>query len=432
MADATLRHVHALLEEIRNDGMPKHVLKRALEAVLSALMEDEVSEQTGAGYGERSELRVVRRNGYRDRTFQSGLGTSLLQIPKLRQGTYMPSFLKAHQRSDDALVMAVAECYQQGVSTRNVESIAQALGVESLKKSTVSKMAEALEPQVDAFRKRSLPACPYVYVDARYEHVREDHRVQKMAVMIAIGVREDGIREVLGYRVARVENEAFWSDFLLDLKKRGLSGVRLVVSDAHEGLKKAIRKTFPSALWQRCKVHFLRNLSGRVPRKKRPALVSLAKTIFEQDTAEDARTHRELVGDFYRQAGMHEAADTLDASEDVLRYMDMPPAHWTKLHSTNVLERLNREIKRRTRVVSIFPNRKSLDRLVGALLLEEHEEWMVGRRYMSERSMNLLKTNAQQLEEMAPGGGLLLEAARRPGARGPLGEETQIAAQAAE
>jgi len=161
-------------------------------------------------------------------------------------------------------------------------------------------------------------------------------------------------------------------------------------------------------------------------------LVSLAKTIFEQDTAEDARTHRELVGDFYRQAGLHEAADFLDASEDVLRYMDLPPTHWTKLHSTNALERLNREIKRRTRVVSIFPDRKSLDRLVGALLLEEHEEWMVGRRYISERSMNLLKTNEQQLEDMAPGGGLLLAATRRPGARGPLGEENPIAAQAAE
>ena len=432
MADTTLRHVHALLEEIRNDGMPKHILKRALEAVLSTLMEDEVTEQTGAEYGERSELRAVRRNGYRDRTFHTGLGTSLLQIPKLRQGTYMPSFLKANQRSDDALVMAVAECYHQGVSTRKVEAIAQALGVESLKKSTVSRMAEALEPQVEAFRLRDLPACPYVYVDARYEHVREDHRVQKMAVMIAIGVREDGIREVLGYRVARVENAAFWADFLLDLNKRGLSGVKLVISDAHEGLKRAIGEAFPSGIWQRCKVHFLRNLSGRIPRKKRPALVSLAKTIFEQDTAEEAREQREIVVEFYRRAGMHEAANFLAESEDVLRYMDVPTEHWTKLHSTNVLERLNREIKRRTRVVSIFPNRKSLERLVGALLLEEHEEWMVGRRYISERSMRLLKTNAEQLEEMAPGGGLLLAAARRPGARGPLGGQAPVAAQAAE
>ena len=432
MTDTTLRHVQALLEEIRSDEMPKNILRRALEAVLGALMEDEVTGETGAGYKERSELRVVRRNGYRDRTLHTALGTSVLQIPKLRQGSYMPSFLKAHQRSDDALVMAVAECYHQGVSTRKVEAIAQALGVESLKKSTVSRMAEALEPQVEAFRQRKLPSCPYVYVDARYEHVREDHRVQKMAVMVAIGVREDGAREVLGYRVARVENEAFWADFLLDLVKRGLSGIRLVISDAHEGLKKAIGKAFPSAIWQRCKVHFLRNLSGRIPRKKRPALVSLAKTIFEQDTAEEARQQRELVADFYRQAGMHEAADFLDDSEDVLRYMDTPPAHWTKLHSTNVLERLNREIKRRTRVVSIFPNWKALDRLVGALLLEEHEEWIVGRRYISERSMNLLKTNADQLEDMVPGGGMLLAAARHPGARGPLGGQAPVVTQAAE
>jgi transposase-like protein len=381
-------------------------------------MEAEVSEVAGAQYGERSESRLTRRNGYRTRSFQTGLGSSVLEIPRLRQGSYLPSFLRSHQRSDDALVMAVAQCYQQGVSTRNVEAIAQALGVESLKRSTVSRMAQRLDPQVEAFRTRALPECPYVFVDARYEFVREDHRVRKMAVMVAVGVRFDGVREVLGYGVARVENEAFWMDFLSDLRRRGLTGVRLVVSDAHEGLKAAIRKAFPSARWQRCKVHFLRNLAGRIPRKKRPAMVSLAKTIFEQDSPDEARLHRQLVVDIYVKAGLHEAADFLEQSEDVLTYMEMPPEHWSKLHSTNALERLNREIKRRTRVVSIFTDRKALDRLAGALLLEEHEEWMVGRRYIAERSMKLLKSHSEQLDELVPGAGALLVNAARAHATG--------------
>ena len=413
MAKSTVRHVEGLLEEIREEGLSSGLLRRALEAALSAIMEFEVSEQTGAEYGERSEGRLVRRNGYRSRSFQTGLGTSVLEIPKLRQGSYLPSFLKAHQRSDEALVLAVAECYQQGVSTRNVEAIAQALGVESLSRSTVSRMVEVLDPQIEAFRNRSLGRYPYVFLDARYEFVREDHRVRKMAVLVAIGVREDGVREVLGYAVARVENEAYWGDFLQELRQRGLSGVRVVVSDAHEGLKAAIAKLLPAARWQRCKVHFLRNLSERIPPKKRPALVSLAKTIFEQETAQEAREQRQLVSEIYRRAGMESAAELLESCEDVLTYLDLPTEHWSKLHSTNALERLNRELKRRTRVVSIFPHRQSLERLAGALLLEEHEEWMVGRRYISERSMRLLKSSTDQLDELVPGAGALLEIHRK-------------------
>jgi transposase-like protein len=420
MATSKVRQIEGLVEEIRGDGQAEGLLRRALEAALGVLMDTEASEAAGAGYGQRSGERVTRRNGYRERTYQTGLGTSVLQIPKLRQGTYLPSFLKANQRSDDALVMAIAQCYQQGVSTRNVEAIAQALGVERLSKSTVSAMATRLDAQVEAFRGRELGEHPYVFVDARYEHVREEHRVRKMAVMIAVGVRWDGIREVLGYAVARVENEAFWGDFLQDLKRRGLHGVKLIVSDAHEGLRKAIESTFPGSLWQRCKVHFLRNLSGRIPRKKRAAMVSLAKTIFEQETADEAATHRDLVLDIYRRAGLHEAAACLENSDEVFTYMQLPPSHWTKLHSTNTLERLNRELKRRTRVVSIFPNRKSLERLAGALLLEEHEEWMVGRRYISERSMKLLKTPAEQLDDLVPGAGLLLRLNSQPAPPGGL------------
>ena len=410
MAKTTVRQLSALMEEMRAEGGGIDLLRRALEAALAALMEDEVSQLTGADHGERNPERTTRRNGYRKRTLHTGLGSSVLEIPKLRQGSYLPSFLQAHQRSDEALVMAVATCYQQGVSTRNVAAIGQALGVESLSSSTVSRMAQALDPQIQAFRDRPLGEFPYVFVDARYEFVRENHRVEKMALLIAIGVRHDGPREVLGFSVARVENEAYWSDFLRELKARGLTGVRLLVSDAHEGLKAAIARVFPEARWQRCKVHFLRNLGQRIPRKKRPALVALAKTIFEQESAQDARNQRALVVEIFHRAGMTEAATFLERSDEVLSYLEMPSEHWTKLHSTNALERLNREIKRRTRVVSIFPHRASLERLAGALLLEEHEEWTVARRYISESSMQKLKEPEEQLEELAPGAAALLAA----------------------
>ena len=404
-----LRHVEALLEEIVAEPSVDDTLRKGLEAFLAALMESEATELTGAPHGAHDPARVTYRNGYRDRKFQTGLGSHELRIPKLRQGTYLPSFLKSRQRSDDSLLLAVAACYHQGVSTRNVEKVAQALGVESLKKSTVSKMVATLDPQIEAFRKRPLGKCPYVFLDARYENVRESHAVRKVAVLVALGVREDGAREVLGYAVERVENETYWRDFIADLVQRGLGGVRLAISDAHEGLYRAIEKGFPAARWQRCKVHFLRNLGSRIPRKQRPAFLALAKTVFSFDTREEAEQQRAEVAAVFRRAGRGDAAAFLEASDEVLTYLDFPVEHHTKLHSTNVLERLNRELKRRTRVVSIFPNRPSLGRLVGALLLEEHEEWMVARRYISERSMKKLLTPQELLEgEVQGAGGLLV------------------------
>jgi len=392
--ETTIRQVEKFVKEVMEGDDASSLLKRALEAALAAIMEGEVSELTGADRGERCADRATYRNGYRERRFDTGLGSTTLQIPRVRNGTYMPSFLKARQRSDDALTVALVTCYQQGVSTRKAEAIAQALGVEEITKSTVSRMIAALDPQVDAFRQRKLPVCPYVFVDARYENVREDHRVQKMAVMVALGVREDGAREVLGFAVAPVENEAYWEDFLQDLRKRGLSGVRLVVSDGHEGLKLAIGRVFPSAQWQRCKVHFLRNLGSRIPQKRRPALLALAKTIFEQETFDDALAQRAQVAEAFRRAGQADAAELLESADEILTYLSFPLEHRTKLHSTNVVERLNRELKTRTRVVSIFPNRASLVRLVGALLLEEHDEWIVGRRYISEQSMKSMRSPA--------------------------------------
>ncbi len=410
MAETSLRHIEALVKEILEGKDLGDLLRHALEAALRAIMEAEVTDLAGAGYGEHSLERKAQRNGYRSRRFDTPLGSMELEVPKLRKGSYLPSFLSARQRSDDALRLALVECYRQGVSTRRAEAVAKALGIESLSKSAVSRMLEALDPLVKEFRSRALPRCPYVIVDARYENVREDHAVRKVAVLVAIGVREDGGREVLGFDVARVENEAFWTDFLQDLKRRGLDGVRLVISDAHEGLRRAIERTFPEALWQRCKVHFLRNLGSRIPRKRRPALLSLAKTIFEQDSFEDAVEHRRRVVNIFHEAGQVEAAEFLEKTDEVLTYMHFPEAHRPKLYSTNMVERINRELKRRTRLVSIFPNRQSLIRLVGALLLEEHEEWIVARRYISERSMRELRSLGEELDELVPGAGRLLQA----------------------
>jgi len=396
-SEKSLRHVSALVEEVLSGSDVKGLFRKALEAALAAVMEVEVSEQLGATHGERSEGRRGHRNGYRERTLQTGLGTSTIRVPKVRKGHYRPSFLTAYKRSDDALLAAVAACFHQGVSTRKVETVMRELGVQNMKKSQVSEVVKRLDPQVEAFRTRKLGECPYVFLDARYENVREDNEVHKVAVLVALGVRRDGMREVLGVSVARVENEAFWDDFLVSLVDRGLEGVKLAISDAHQGLRQAIAKRLVAAKWQRCRVHFMRNLATRVSRRHQPACLALAKTIFAQESHAAALAQRDMVAKALRQAKQHAAADFLESTDDVLNYMLFPAEHWTKLHSTNVVERLNRELKRRTRVVSIFPNRASLIRLAGALLLEEHEEWLVGRRYISERSMDQLYSPAEVL-----------------------------------
>lgn len=396
-SEKSLRHVNALVEDVLSGGDVSGLLRKALEAALAAVMEAEVSEQLGAAHGERSEERQGHRNGYRDRTFQTGLGTSTLRVPKVRSGHYSPSFLTAYKRSDDALLAAVAACFHQGVSTRKVEAVMRELGVEHMKKSQVSEVVKRLDPQVEAFRTRPLGEFPYVWLDARYENVREDDEVHRVAVLVAIGVRRDGMREVLGVAVERVENEAFWEDFLAALLERGLSGVKLAISDAHEGLRKAIQKRLVSAKWQRCRVHFMRNLATRVGKRHQAACLALAKTIFAQESHAAALDQRHAVAEALRKAGQRSAADFLESTDDMLTYMLYPQDHWSKLHSTNVVERQNRELKRRTRVVSIFPNRDSLIRLAGALLLEEHEEWLVGRRYISERSMDQLYSPTEVL-----------------------------------
>ena len=400
----SLRHVVAFVKEFLADGDSKNLLRKGLEAALAGLMEAEVGEQIGAGHGERAPGRAAMRNGYRERQFQTGLGTSTLKIPKLRAGSYFPSFLVSYKRSDDALLAAMATCYLEGVSTRNAAHVARALGVENMGKSQVSAICARLDPMVAAFRERELGEFPYVWLDARYENVREAGHIRKVAVLVALGVRRDGMREVLGVAVERTESEAHWDAFIESLRKRGLRGVKLAVSDAHEGLRRAIEKRLPGAKWQRCRVHFMRNLAQRLPKRKAPALLALAKTIFSAQSYKEAVEQRAEVAEIYEKAGFEDVAEYLTGADEVLTYMEFPAQHWTKLHSTNLVERLNRELKRRTRVVSIFPNRASLVRLAGALLLEEHEEWLVGRRYIAENSMDQLYSPAEQLGLDEPSG----------------------------
>lgn len=363
-------------------------LREMVIEIVHQVMEAEVSTLTGAGYGERNPDRMTHRNGYRERQWTTRLGDIDLEIPKLREGSYFPSFLEPRRRAEKALVSVIREAYVQGVSTRRVERLCQQMGVERLDKSFVSRLTKGIEAEVSIFKNRRLEAdFPYFFADARYEKVRGEGRVRTMAVMVAVGVRTDGHREIVGFDVALGEKQHLWRDFLQSLVDRGLNGVRLVVSDSHKGLKNAIEECFPGASWQRCQVHFMRAMLARVSRRYRPMVSALLRTIFAQPTMEEARNQLRRVADTLRPK-YPDVAELVEAAEDeVLAYMAFPPEHWTKLYSTNMLERLMRTIKARTRVVSIFPTKDSLERLVGSILIEENEEWMEVRRYISETSM---------------------------------------------
>jgi transposase-like protein len=314
-----------------------------------------------------------------------------LAIPKLRTGSYFPSFLEPRRRAEQALVAVVAEAYVQGVSTRKVEALVQSLGIDSLSKSEVSRLCASLDEQVTAFRTRRLDAeYPYLWLDARYEHVREDGRVQSMAVVVAYGVRADGVRDVLGVAVEVQEDVDRWRAFLQDLVARGVRGVRLVVSDAHPGLKQAIREVFVGASWQRCRVHFLRNVLSQVPKTAQAMVAATVRTIFEQTSRQAAQTQLQhvtglLAGRFPRVVRL-----LAEAEEEIFTFYDFPLAHRRQIYSTNPLERLNKELKRRSAVVGIFPNRAAVLRLLGAVLAEQSDEWRVGRHYFSEVSMRQL------------------------------------------
>jgi len=365
------------------------VVRESVRAVAQELMEVEVSELIGARLGERSEDRATHRNGYRPRRWDTRAGEIELQIPKLRQGSYFPSFLQPRKRSEQALVSVVQQAYVCGVSTRRVDQLVESLGLR-ISKSEVSRIAALLDEQVAAFRERPLEGrYPYVFVDAKVEKVRDGGRVVRKCVVVAHAVHESGRREIIGLDVGEAETEAFWREFLRSLVARGLLGVRLAVSDAHPGLKAALAQVF-GAPWQRCTVHFLRDCLGHARKDQHGVLAALIRPIFQADSAAQAR---ERLGEAVAQletrlskvAGMLE-----DAEDDILAFYACPREHWSKLRSTNPLERFNREIGRRTDVVGIFPDDASLIRLVSMLAIEANDEWLVGRCYMSKGSMEPL------------------------------------------
>jgi putative transposase len=363
-------------------------LREGLRCFLQGLMEEEVVSLIGAERYERSDERTAQRNGVRHRQLDTRVGTLDLAIPKLRSGSYFPGWLEPRRRSEQALVTVVAEAYLQGVSTRKVEALVQSLGIAGLSKSEVSRLCASLDAQVQAFLTRRLDGeYPYVYVDARYEHVREDQRVQSMAAVIAYGIRSDGVREVFGLDVTAGEDLEHWRTFLQSLVARGVRGVKLVVSDAHPGLKQAIAEVFVGAAWQRCRVHFLRNLLSQVPKGAQAMVAATVRPIFQQQSRQEAQVQlaevcKLLTARFPKAVALLEAAE-----EEVLAFYDFPAEHWRQLYSTNPLERLNKELKRRSAVVGIFPNRRSAIRLLGALLAEQNDEWLVARHYFSEASM---------------------------------------------
>jgi putative transposase len=375
-------------------------VRTAAETIYQALIEAELTEAIGAGPHERSAERTNQRNGHRTRTLTTTAGDLELRIPKLRTGSFFPSLLERRRRVDQALFAVVMEAYLHGVSTRKVDDLVKALGADSgISKSEVSRICADLDAEVGAFRDRSLAdqAFPYVFLDATYCKARVNRRVVSQAVVIATGVRADGWREVLGFAVGDSEDGAFWTAFLRSLKARGLGGTQLVISDAHTGLKQAISAVLIGASWQRCRVHFLRNVLAQVPKGSSEMVAAAIRTIFAQPKAEMVHDQlRVIAGMLGRQSPKVEAM-LLDAAEDLLAFAAFPVGHWKKIWSTNPLERLNKEVKRRTDVVGVFPNPEALLRLAGAVLVEAHDEWQTGdRRYLSENTMALLITPVAQ------------------------------------
>lgn len=383
-----------LLEELKDTDVSDRI-RLATQKLYQELIDAEASAFIGAGPFERSPERVTQRNGTRAKVITTTAGQLDLRIPKLRRGSFFPSLLERRRRVDQALFAVVMEAYVHGVSTRKVDDLVRALGADTgISKSEVSRICADLDADVAAFRERSLDqiAYPYVFVDATYCKARVGRRVVSQAIVVAVGVAADGRREVLGFDVGDTESEPFWTEFLRSLKARGLSGVQLVVSDSHSGLVPAIAVAFQGASWQRCRVHFMRNVLARVPKVAGPMVAAIIRTIFVP------RGQRELVhAQFDDVVTMlnrsHPAvADMLEAArDDLLAFSAFPPAHWQQIWSTNPLERLNKEIKRRTNVVGTFPNPAALLRLAGHVLIEQHDEWdSADRRYFSENSMKLL------------------------------------------
>jgi putative transposase len=380
----------ALMDLLRKAAADPEVdfLREALRVLTQELMEAEVEAHLGAERYERTAERSGQRNGYRDRTWDTRVGSLPLRVPRVRDGSYFPTLLEPRTRAERALVAVIQEAYVQGVSTRRVDALVQALGMSGISKSQVSRLCQELDAVIERFRTRRLDgAYPYLWLDATFVKARLDSKVVTVAVVIAVGVRASGEREVLGFDVGPSEDGAFWHSFLRSLVARGLSGVQLVVSDAHQGLKTASAAVLSGASWQRCRVHFVRNALALVPKGMQALVASTIRTVFAQPDAATAREQWRRVADGFR-ARFPRLAHLMDeAEDDVLAYLALPPEHWRQIWSTNPLERLNKEVKRRSDVVGIFPNEGAVIRLVGAILSEQHDEWQAGRRYFSVESL---------------------------------------------
>ena len=381
------------LAELAEKGADADLLRDMIQFVAQRMMEMDVESLCAAFYGERSPERLNSRNGYRERLWETRAGSVDLKIPKLRKGSYFPGFLEPRRTAEKALAAVIQEAYIQGVSTRSVDELVKAMGMGGISKSQVSRLCTEIDERVRAFLDRPIEGdWPYLWIDATYVKSREAGRIVSKAVIIAVAVNTEGVREVLGMAIGPSEAEPFWTGFLRSLTRRGLRGVKLVISDAHEGLKAAASKVL-SATWQRCRVHFLRNALAHAGKGQRQMVLAAINTAFAQESFETASQQWRAVADQLR-AKFPKLADLMEEAEaDVLAFMSFPKAHRTQIHSTNPLERLNAEIKRRTDVVGIFPNEAAVTRLVGALLLEQNDEWQLQRRYMALEPLRALVDN---------------------------------------
>ena len=400
MANQTIPGLQWLSKQI--EQLDADLLRQMLKAITEFLMGLEADQRCGAEFGKKSKDRVNHRNGYRQRRWDTRLGTIALDLPRLRKGSYFPDWLLSpRRRAERALVQVISESYVNGVSTRRVDRLAAAMGIEGISKSQVSEMAKSLDELVDDFRHRPLEQGPYryIWVDAITQRCREGGRVVNVIAVTATGVNADGRRELLGLDVFTSEDQAAWETFFNALVDRGLSGVELIVSDDHKGLKAALAKVFVGAGWQRCRTHFARNLLAKVPKAAQDFVAALNRSIFAQPNAKEVwEQHRRVVDQLTDR--FEDAAQLLEnAAEDILAFSSFPKAHWRQIWSNNPQERLNREIRRRTDVVSIFPNREAILRLVGAVLAEQNDEWCCSRRYMSLESFKSMhKRKTKEVE----------------------------------
>lgn len=376
-----------LLELLRKRGLDGDVdfLREALRVLVEGIMDAEVSARIGAEHGERSPDRLTHRNGYRSRAWDTRVGTMDLRIPKLRDGSYFPSLLEPRRRSERALLAVIQQAYIEGVSTRRVDDLVKALGCDGISKSQVSRICGKLDGVVDSFLDRPLDGGPYCYLwlDAISQKVREEGRIVNVSVAVATAVNVEGKREIVGMDVGTSEDGAFWLSFLRSLSARGLRGVELVTSDAHLGLRDAIATVFAGASWQRCRTHFMTNLLTKVPRSAQPWVATMVRTIYQQPSAEEVHMQLGRVVDQLSERFPDASSMLAEAGADVLAFTGFPGSHWKQVWSNNPQERLNREIRRRTDVVGIFPNRSAVRRLIGAVLAEQHDEWVIGRRYLT-------------------------------------------------